>query len=90
MSSLEVTCEYCSTRFEVPYSMKGGLANCPHCEKATKVSGGAEPLFWVICIAVLLGGIMLAGLATWAAGWAVGITILVLVLVVSGFALAAS
>ncbi len=57
----------CGERFSVPASLKGGLANCPRCGKATAVRGGPEPLFWLlfsIGVAVVLG----ASGAIWAFG----------------------
>lgn len=50
-----VECQ-CGHRFAVPRSLKGGLANCPECRRATQVPGGPEPLFWVL----LSGGIVVA------------------------------
>ncbi len=44
--------------FEVPRSMKGGIANCPKCQKIVSVPGGPEGLFYVLLflgIAVVSG-----------------------------------
>ena len=57
----------CGGRFQVPLSLKGGLANCPSCGKAAPVRGGPEPLFW----ALLSGGIVMV-LGTAALVWAAG------------------
>jgi hypothetical protein len=45
--------------FQVPQSMKGGIANCPRCRKIVDVPGGPEGLFYVLLFLgiVLVGGI---------------------------------
>jgi len=47
---IEVYCD-CGHLFHAKKSLGGGLTNCPRCHKAVEVSGGPEPLFWI-----LLGG----------------------------------
>jgi hypothetical protein len=44
--------------FQVPRSMKGGIANCPRCQQAVDIPGGPEGLFYVLLfigIAVVVG-----------------------------------
>jgi hypothetical protein len=44
--------------FQVPRSMKGGIANCPRCREIVDVPGGPEGLFYVLLflgIAVVVG-----------------------------------
>lgn len=59
----------CGERFSVPVSLKGGLANCPRCGKATAVRGGPEPLFWVL-LSAGIGLVLAASGIAWAAGGA--------------------
>lgn len=65
MNELGVTCP-CGTRFRVAASLKGGLANCPVCKKATTVEGGPEPLFWGLLAAGTVVVLAIAA-ALWAA-----------------------
>ncbi len=54
---INVTCD-CGNMFQVPRSMKGGIANCPRCRKIVDVPGGPEGLFYVLLfvgIAVVAG-----------------------------------
>jgi hypothetical protein len=54
---INITCD-CGNMFEVPRSMKGGIANCPRCQKIVKVQGGPECLFYVLLfvgIAIVVG-----------------------------------
>ena len=44
---VQVTCP-CGAYFRVRASLKGGLANCPGCGKATAVPRGVEVIFWFI------------------------------------------
>ena len=56
-SGINVTCD-CGNMFQVPRSMKGGIANCPRCRKVVEVPGGPEGLFYVLLflgIAVVVG-----------------------------------
>ncbi len=56
-SGINVTCD-CGNMFQVPRSMKGGIANCPRCRKIVEVPGGPEGLFYVLLflgIAVVVG-----------------------------------
>jgi hypothetical protein len=77
VSEIPVTCS-CGNRFQVSESFKGGLVNCPQCGKAAAVSGGPEPLFWVLLaigVAFVLGlsGLLWAGVGPLAGGIALGI-----------------
>ncbi len=57
MDLVEVPCP-CGARFRVRASLKGGLANCTACGKATAVPGGFEPLFWLLVstgVVIVLG-----------------------------------
>ncbi|MHC4230891.1 MAG: hypothetical protein ACYSWW_26615 [Planctomycetota bacterium] len=47
---INVTCD-CGNMFQVPRSMKGGIANCPRCQKTVNVPGGPEGLFYVLLFA---------------------------------------
>ena len=86
--SLKADCSHCGFSFEVARSLKGGLTNCPDCNKSVPVPGGPEALFWVlvglgalatlgssVALAVALG--MAAGVT---AGGIGGVILLVLVL----------
>jgi hypothetical protein len=56
---IEVYCE-CGHLFRAQKSLKGGVTNCPRCQRAVEVSGGPEAHFWLL----LDGGIALVvGLA---------------------------
>jgi len=46
--------------FQVPRSMKGGIANCPRCRKIVSVPGGPEGLFYVL---LFLGIAVVAGIS---------------------------
>jgi len=46
--------------FQVPQSMKGGIANCPRCRKIVNVPGGPEGLFYVL---LFLGIAVVAGIS---------------------------
>lgn len=48
-NQLSVYCAHCDSHFPAAKSMRGGFANCPGCNRAVQVSGGYEPLFWVLC-----------------------------------------
>ena len=58
-SGINVTCD-CGNMFEVPRSMKGGIANCPRCRKIVNVPGGPEGLFYVL---LFLGIAVVAGIS---------------------------
>lgn len=66
--SVPVDCSECGEPFEVPKSLRGGLANCPRCGKAVKVADGPEPLF----IAIVASGLIVAGLLSVMAFWLFG------------------
>lgn len=77
----------CGGRFQVPASLKGGLANCPACGKATPVRGGWEPLFWLLLsigVALVLGisAALWAAAGAAAAGIALGVGAVVLTAIV--------
>jgi hypothetical protein len=83
---VDVACG-CGERFRAPPSLKGGLANCPGCGKATAVRGGPEPLFWVLLslgIAAVLGvsGALWAFGGAAAGGVALGVGALIVTIVV--------
>ncbi len=63
MELVEVQCP-CGARFRARASLKGGLANCTACGKATPVPGGVEPLFWIL---VSIGALIVLGVS--AAFW---------------------
>lgn len=63
-TGLGVVCQRCSAEFFVRPSLKGGIASCPECGRATPVPGGAEPAFWVVLgVAIVVFGSI--GLALW-------------------------
>ena len=70
MAERRVDCPECGQSFNVPGSMKGGIANCPKCKKAVPVGGGPESLFWLL----LAAGIGVAIVLTIGAGFAWGLT----------------
>ncbi len=57
-NGIDVAC-HCGNMFQVPRSMKGGIANCPRCHKSVDVPGGPEGLFYVLLFIgiVVVGGI---------------------------------
>ncbi|MEQ8768517.1 MAG: hypothetical protein RL885_31720 [Planctomycetota bacterium] len=86
---IEVLCP-CSHQFRVPTSLRGGIVNCPSCQKAVDVPRGSRPefLFWLCIIGlavpfVLFAVISFAG-GHFTAGW---VTIGLGVLVIGGMAL---
>lgn len=58
-NGIEVACD-CGNMFQVPRSMKGGIANCPKCKKSVDVPGGPEGLFYVL---LFLGIIVVGGIS---------------------------
>jgi hypothetical protein len=84
---INVACD-CGNMFQVPRSMKGGIANCPKCKKSVDVPGGPEGLFYVLLFLgiAVVGGIsalfftvnMTAGLIALAIG-----CLLIVIVVVS-------
>ncbi len=86
---LPVHCPNCDEMFPAPKSMKGGHANCPRCHRAVEVTGGYEPLFWVLfglgaafCLLVSAGAFAVGGVI------AGGVTLGVSVLIMTGIILA--
>jgi len=65
----EVACP-CGQVFDVPRSLRGGIANCPQCRQAVKIGGGHDPLFY----ALVGAGVLAVLIATAIAGWAGGFT----------------
>ena len=58
--------------------MRGGIANCPTCGKATSVEGGAEPLFKVL-VGLGVVALLAAGLLAWKlAGIMAGVMVLLI------------
>jgi hypothetical protein len=57
-NGIDVACD-CGNMFQVPRSMKGGIANCPKCKTSVDVPGGPEGLFYVLLFLgiVVVGGI---------------------------------
>jgi len=57
-NGIDVACD-CGNMFQVPRSMKGGIANCPRCQKSVDVPGGPEGLFYVLLFIgiVVVGGV---------------------------------
>ena len=70
--SVPVDCSECGEPFEVPKSLRGGLANCPRCGKAVKVADGPEPLFIFFVTLGLIGSGLLSATAFWLFGPLVG------------------
>ena len=58
-NGIDVTCD-CGNIFQVPRSMKGGIANCPKCRKSVNVPGGPEGLFYVL---LFLGILVVGGIS---------------------------
>lgn len=59
----DVACP-CGHVFSVASSLRGGIANCPHCRQAVKISGGRDLVFLGLVGAaslVVLGATALAG-----------------------------
>jgi hypothetical protein len=56
---IDVACD-CGNIFQVPRSMKGGIANCPKCRKSVDVPGGPEGLFYVL---LFLGILVVGGIS---------------------------
>jgi len=83
---VQVSCP-CGARFQVPASLKGGLANCPQCGKAATVRGGPEPLFWLL-LSVGIASVVILSAVLWifggamAGGIALGIGTLVITILV--------
>lgn len=67
---LEIVCAECGQGFDVPDSMRGGMANCPACGRAVPVPGGPEPLFRLAVAAGVVAVLFATGLA-WFAGGAI-------------------
>lgn len=72
-NEVDLFCPHCSSSFAVPKTMKGGMANCPDCQKAVEVAGGPEPLFWFLFGLGGLGILLVSGLLFAAAGPIVGL-----------------
>ena len=86
---IEITCE-CTWRCEAPRSLKGGLTNCPSCQKAVTVPGGPEGLFWLLLSMGVIVVIGLSALLAMAGGvvagvitFLVGATVIAVVLMAS-------
>ena len=58
-NGIEVACN-CGNMFQVPRSMKGGIANCPICKNSVDVPGGPEGLFYVL---LFLGILVVGGIS---------------------------
>ena len=58
-NGIDVACD-CGNIFQVPRSMKGGIANCPKCRKSVDVPGGPEGLFYVL---LFLGILVVGGIS---------------------------
>ena len=56
---IDVACD-CGNKFQVPRSMKGGIANCPKCRKNVNIPGGPEALFFVL---LFLGILVVGGIS---------------------------
>ena len=74
----------CGGEFSVAESLKGGIANCPHCRRAIQIPGGFDPLFWGLLGGGSLLGLLVAVVAGAAGGWAWGIGVLSAVAVLIG------
>ncbi len=86
--TVNVDCSECGHQFEVPRSLKGGIANCPACEKAVPVAGGPEPLFWVLLGGAVVAACAISGSVFLAAGAGAGlVTGAVLLAVIIGVVL---
>ena len=48
--TVEVHCE-CGEIFDVPDQLKGGVTNCPGCEKAVEVPGLRDPMWRLLQVA---------------------------------------
>lgn len=68
-----VECDGCGHRFAVPKSMKGGLVNCPACQKIVEVTQGAEPAFWLLVALGVVIGLAITGVAAAAGGPVAGL-----------------
>lgn len=75
MSRVPVDCAHCGEPFEAPSSLRGGFVNCPRCQKATEVSKGLEPTYWLLFGGVLVVGIGLTTLAARTGGPAGGLVV---------------
>lgn len=79
---IDVQCEHCGHGFDVPATLKGGVANCPDCRRATDVRGGFGWEYNLLALTGLAVVLFLAGifgLQDWRAGatvLGVGLTIL--------------
>jgi hypothetical protein len=72
---MDVYCENCGHRFQIPESMKGGMFNCPECGKLQSAGRHWQDSLWSTCywggvilgsglgIAALLNGYTLPGIA---------------------------
>ncbi len=67
----------CGGEFEVPSSLRGGIANCPKCRRAVKVPGGFEPLFWALIAGGSGATVILAAIIGWFHGIEFGVGVLV-------------
>ncbi|MGE3172839.1 MAG: zinc ribbon domain-containing protein [Planctomycetota bacterium] len=88
MAATQLTdCTHCGHSFEADARLRGGLASCPRCGKATAVAGLRDPL-WLL---LRIGAVVLAALSGWGAarefgagfGWLVGAGVLALAWVLS-------
>ncbi len=59
-NGIDVACD-CGNIFQVPRSMKSGIANFPKCRKSVNVPGGPEALFYVL---LFLGILVVGGIST--------------------------
>ena len=56
--TVEVHCE-CGEIFDAPDQLKGGITNCPGCEKAVEVPGLRDPMWRLlqVCGALVWAGV---------------------------------
>lgn len=62
MSRVEAFCPHCELIFDVPASMKGGIANCPECRRTVEIRGGPEPIYWILVGCGVLAVLGVSGL----------------------------
>lgn len=74
---IDVHCEHCGRRFEVPKELKGGITNCPHCGKANEIEGLNDPVWLLIrggsAVGAILFGVAIGAVAGPAVGVAAGV-----------------
>jgi len=64
---IHVDCDQCGMPSEVPDTLAGGLANCPHCGKVTPVRGLRDPYYRLLQLGMAIGWVLLA-----VSGWITG------------------